>query len=81
MKEDPDRWPSGAFRCDEQRPGDRKALQRLDEVVDISRYIRTKLRAIRTYQSQCEVLKFDAQEIAAIHDSGALTPPMRHAAE
>ena len=34
-------------------------IQRLDEVVDISPYIQTKLRAIRAYRSQCEVLKFD----------------------
>ena len=34
-------------------------LQQLDEIVDISEHMATKLEAIRAYQCQCAVLKFD----------------------
>ncbi len=34
-------------------------LQRMDEIVDISRYIKTKLAAIRAHKSQCDVVQFD----------------------
>ncbi len=35
-------------------------LQKLDEIVDISPFLETKLSAIRAYRSQCEVMDFDA---------------------
>jgi len=34
-------------------------MQRMDEIVDISAYIRDKIAAIRAYKSQCNVLRFD----------------------
>jgi LmbE family N-acetylglucosaminyl deacetylase len=34
-------------------------LQRIDHVVDISEVIDDKLRAIRAYRSQCDVMRFD----------------------
>lgn len=34
-------------------------IQRLDEIVDISPFMKKKLAAIRAYRSQCEVLAFD----------------------
>ena len=34
-------------------------LQRLDEIVDISKHVDTKRNAIRAYKSQCAVLRFD----------------------
>jgi len=34
-------------------------LQRMDEVVDISKYVQIKKQAIRAYESQCAVLRFD----------------------
>lgn len=34
-------------------------LERLDEIVDISTFVKTKLAAIRAYKSQCRVLAFD----------------------
>ena len=34
-------------------------LQRMDEIVDISRYVRTKLKAVRAYRTQCEQVAFD----------------------
>lgn len=34
-------------------------LQRLDEIVDISPFVRKKAAAIRAYRSQCDVLAFD----------------------
>lgn len=34
-------------------------LQRIDQVVDISPYVKTKMKAIRAYRSQCEVMRFD----------------------
>jgi len=33
-------------------------LQRLDEIIDISRHMETKLRAVRAYGSQCAVVGF-----------------------
>ena len=34
-------------------------MQRMDEIVDVSPFIRTKIAAIKAYRSQCRVLKFD----------------------
>jgi LmbE family N-acetylglucosaminyl deacetylase len=34
-------------------------LQRIDEIVDISPYVKTKRAAIRAYKCQCDVLAFD----------------------
>jgi LmbE family N-acetylglucosaminyl deacetylase len=34
-------------------------LQRMDEIVDISPYVETKLAAVRAHKSQCAVLRFD----------------------
>jgi LmbE family N-acetylglucosaminyl deacetylase len=34
-------------------------LQRMDEIVDISPYVETKLAAVRAHKSQCDVLRFD----------------------
>lgn len=34
-------------------------LQRMDHIVDISPWMDAKLRAVRCYRSQCEVLRFD----------------------
>ncbi|GAG40718.1 unnamed protein product [marine sediment metagenome] len=34
-------------------------LQQLDEIVDISNYVETKREAIRAYESQCAVMRFD----------------------
>jgi LmbE family N-acetylglucosaminyl deacetylase len=34
-------------------------MARVDEAVDISRYLKTKLAAIRAYRSQCAVMEFD----------------------
>lgn len=34
-------------------------MQKIDEIIDISLFIDTKLTAIRAYESQCEVLRFD----------------------
>jgi LmbE family N-acetylglucosaminyl deacetylase len=34
-------------------------LQQIDEIVDITPYIKTKLRAIRAYRSQCVTVAFD----------------------
>ncbi len=34
-------------------------LQKLDEIIDISDHIDTKRNAIRAYESQCAVLRFD----------------------
>jgi LmbE family N-acetylglucosaminyl deacetylase len=34
-------------------------LARIDRIVDISPWIETKLRAVRAYESQCSVLRFD----------------------
>jgi LmbE family N-acetylglucosaminyl deacetylase len=39
-------------------------LQQMDHIVDISRHVRTKQRAIRAYQSQCEVMSFDEAALA-----------------
>jgi N-acetylglucosamine malate deacetylase 1 len=33
-------------------------IQRLDAIVDISAYMETKLKAVRVYRSQCEVMDF-----------------------
>lgn len=35
------------------------ALERMDEIVDISDHVAAKRRAIRAYRTQCAVLKFD----------------------
>jgi LmbE family N-acetylglucosaminyl deacetylase len=35
-------------------------LQNMDEIVDISEHMDVKLEAVRAYQSQCDVLRFDA---------------------
>jgi LmbE family N-acetylglucosaminyl deacetylase len=35
-------------------------IQQLDEIVDISPYLATKLRAVRAYRSQCAVVGFAA---------------------
>lgn len=34
-------------------------LQRMDEIVDISPFVETKLAAVRAHKSQCDVLRFD----------------------
>ena len=34
-------------------------LQRMDQIVDITPYIETKIAAIRAHKSQCDVLGFD----------------------
>jgi LmbE family N-acetylglucosaminyl deacetylase len=34
-------------------------LQRMDEIVDISPHVETKLAAVRAHKSQCDVLRFD----------------------
>lgn len=34
-------------------------LQRIDQVVDISQYIDTKIRAIRAHKSQCAIMRYD----------------------
>ena len=34
-------------------------LARMDRIVDITPWIETKLRALRAYESQCSVLRFD----------------------
>jgi LmbE family N-acetylglucosaminyl deacetylase len=39
-------------------------LQQMDQIVDITRYVKTKLRAIRAYQSQCDVMSFDEAALA-----------------
>ena len=39
-------------------------LQKMDHIVDISRYVKTKLRAIRAYKSQCDVMSFDEAALA-----------------
>jgi N-acetylglucosamine malate deacetylase 1 len=34
-------------------------MQQIDEAVDISPYMETKLAAVRAYKSQCAVMRFD----------------------
>jgi len=34
-------------------------LQRMDEIVDVTPFVKTKRRAIRAYRSQCDVMDFD----------------------
>jgi LmbE family N-acetylglucosaminyl deacetylase len=34
-------------------------LQRIQHIVDVSAWMQTKLRAVRAYRSQCELLRFD----------------------
>ncbi len=35
-------------------------ISRMDHIVDVTPWMRTKLRAVRKYESQCSVLRFDA---------------------
>ena len=39
-------------------------LQEMDHIVDISRHVGAKVRAIRAYQSQCAVMSFDEAALA-----------------
>jgi len=39
-------------------------LQKMDQIVDISRYVGIKARAIRAYKSQCDVMSFDEAALA-----------------
>jgi LmbE family N-acetylglucosaminyl deacetylase len=39
-------------------------LQEMDQIVDISRHVATKVRAIRAYKSQCAVMSFDEAALA-----------------
>jgi LmbE family N-acetylglucosaminyl deacetylase len=34
-------------------------LQDMDHIVDVSRYMKVKMAAIRAYRSQCAVMRFD----------------------
>ena len=47
-------------------------LQRMDDIVDISRYIQVKMAAIRAHKSQCEVMRFDEASLALSRYRGEL---------
>jgi LmbE family N-acetylglucosaminyl deacetylase len=39
-------------------------LQEMDQIVDITPYVKIKREAIRAYKSQCDVMRFDEAALA-----------------